>query len=63
VKTIDINATHAVRPLAVIAIVGALALTLAAIAAPRVETNVTGGGVFARMADYIAEAGEALGSE
>jgi len=43
-NTIDIHNTRAVRRLAAIAIVGALALSFAAIATLRAETDVTSGG-------------------
>jgi len=62
-NTIGIHATRNVRRLAVIAIVGALALSFAAIATLRAETDVTGGGIFAAMGDYIAAVGETLRSE
>ncbi|HXY96827.1 MAG TPA: hypothetical protein VEH00_07610 [Steroidobacteraceae bacterium] len=62
-RTIDTTVIQAVRPVAVILIVAALAVTFGVIAAPRAETDATGGGIFARMGDYLTEAGEALGSE
>jgi hypothetical protein len=62
-NTIDIHNTRAVRRLAAIAIVGALALSFAAIATLRAETDVTSGGIFAWMGDYIAAVGETLKSE
>jgi hypothetical protein len=60
--TFDTNTTRAARRRAAIAIVVALALGFAGVAGLRAETNVTGGGIFASVSDYIAEVGEALGA-
>jgi ferric-dicitrate binding protein FerR (iron transport regulator) len=60
-NTFDTNTTRAARRRAAIAIVVALALGFAGVAALRAETNVTSGGIFASVSDYITEVGEALG--
>ena len=60
-NTVDTNTTRAVRRFAAIVIVGALALSFAAIATLGSATNETGGGIFAWMGDYIAAVSEALG--
>ena len=58
-NTIDTKTHRAAR--AAIVIFGALALSFAAIATLGMETGETGGGVFARMGDYLAAVTEALG--
>ena len=60
-NTIDTNTTRAVRRFAAIVIVGALALSLAAIATLGAQTDATGG-FFALLGDYITEVAKALGS-
>ena len=61
VKTFDTNSNRTVRRLAV-AIVGALVLGLAAVVTLGAAANVTGGGIFGRLGDYITAVGEALGN-
>jgi len=61
-KTIGANTTRSVRRLAAIAIVGALALSFAAIATLGAETTSTGDGIFAWMGDYITRVADALGN-
>ena len=52
-----------VRRFAAIVIVGALALSFAAIATLGAGASGTGGGIFASMDDYIAEMTGALGAD
>jgi hypothetical protein len=59
--TLDTNTTRAARRV-VIAIVGALVLGSAAVATLAVATNVTSGGIFAAIGNYLTEVGEALGN-
>jgi hypothetical protein len=58
-NTIDTKTSRAA--LAAIVIFGALALSFAAIATLGVDAGDTGGGVFARLGDYLAAVSEALG--
>ena len=60
-NAIDTKRARAVRRLAVIVLVGALALSFAAIATLGVETDVTGDGAFAWVGEYMAKVAEALG--
>jgi hypothetical protein len=60
-NTFDTNTTRAARRRVAIAIVVALALGFAGVTVLRAETNVTSGGIFASVSEYIAEVGEALG--
>jgi len=62
-NTIGINIPHPMRRFRAIVIVVALALSFAAIATLRAETNATNGGIFAWVTGYLTEVGEALGSE
>jgi hypothetical protein len=63
-NTIDISTTRRVPRPFTIAIISVLALGFAAaVAAVAEEAGVTGAGIVARMGDYMAEVGEALGSE
>jgi hypothetical protein len=62
-NTINTNVIREIRPGAVVAIVGVLALSLAAIAALVAQIDAAGGGILAGIGDYIAKVGEALGSE
>ena len=57
---IDTNVTRTVSRVAAIAIVGALALSLA-IDSLAARTNTTGSGVLASFGAYLTEVGEALG--
>lgn len=61
-NTLGINITHAVRRVAVVTIVGALALSFAAIVTLSTGANVTVGDIFSWLGDYITEMGETLGS-
>ena len=61
-NTIGANTNRSIRRLAVIAVVGALALSFAALAALGAETGSTGDGIFASVGDYIGTVAEALGS-
>jgi len=61
-NTIGANTNRSFRRVAVIAIVGTLALSFAALATLGAETGSTGDGIFASMGDYIAKVAEALGS-
>jgi hypothetical protein len=60
-NTVITNPTRAVHRLSAIAIIGALALSFAAIATLAAETNITSG-ISAWMGDYITEVGEVLGA-
>ena len=60
-NTIITHPARGVRHLSVIVIIGALALSFAAIATLAVETNFASG-IFASMNDYITAVGEALGA-
>jgi hypothetical protein len=61
-NTIDLTTTTRVdHRLPAIAVIGALALIFAVIVAVAAESSVTSGGIFASMADYWAQVGEALG--
>jgi hypothetical protein len=62
-NTVFTPTTRAVRPVAAIAIVGALTLSLAAIATLATMSDATGDGIFASLGDYLTEVGEALGNE
>jgi hypothetical protein len=62
-STLDTNTTHAVRRFAAVAIVVALAVSLAAIATIGAETGATGDSIFAWLGDYFSQAGAALGNE
>ena len=62
-NTVFTPTTRAVRPVAAMAIVGALALSLAAIAALAMLSDATGDGIFAWLGDYLTEVGKALGNE
>ena len=61
-NTVFTPTTHAVRPLATAAIVGALALSLAVIVILATMSDATGAGTFASLGDYLTEVGEALGN-
>ena len=61
-NTLHVNTIRHARRLSALTIVVALALSFAAIAALGAETNVTVGGIFAWLGDYITEVGEALGN-
>lgn len=52
-----------VRRFAAIVIVGALALSFAAIATLGAGASETGAGIFASMGDYITKMSEALGAD
>lgn len=62
-NTVFTPTTRAVRPLAAAAIVGALALSLAAIATLVMMSDATSDGIFASLGDYLTEVGEAFGNE
>lgn len=62
-NTINISTTRPVRRFPAIALIGVLALALAAaITAVAQQTGVTGAGIVASMGDYLTEVAEALGS-
>ena len=61
------NSTYAtairVRRFAAIVIIGALALSFAAIATLEAGVGDSGGGIFSSMGDYIADMTSALGAD
>jgi hypothetical protein len=57
------NTTRRVRRFATIVIVGALALSFAALATLGAGASETGGGIFGSIGDYIAEMAQALGTD
>ena len=57
------NTTRRVRRFAAIVIIGALALSFAAIATLGAGTSETGGGIFATAGDYLTEMTQALGAD
>jgi hypothetical protein len=62
-NTVFTPTTRAVRPLAAMTIVGALALGLAAAATLVMMSDATAAGIVASLGDYLTEVGEALGNQ
>jgi len=61
-NTVFTPTTRTVRPPATIAIVGALALGLAAVATLAMMSDAAVGGMLAWLGGYLTEVGEALGN-
>ena len=59
--TIDTNAPRSVRRLVAIVILGAVALSVAALATVGAQPNDTGGGFLAWLGEYLSQVSEALG--